>query len=151
MNGLSVDGVTIAVEASRDHGVVLFNDRNEKGFFAKSEKEDGDKWSHDKYELIKEGKPMKEVIGYTFRSEREPEEWEGRGRGRGGRGGRGRGRMPRAEYIESQFEKYIAERDARLNKQNNVESNESKPTEGEATASTEANVPKPVGEEGPIE
>ncbi|GET89467.1 hypothetical protein, conserved [Leishmania tarentolae] len=65
---------------------------------------DSGKWSHDKYEMMAEGKDMDEVLGI-----RRPQQHRGRARGRGGRVGHRYG-----ERVDDAFEKYIHERDAHL-------------------------------------
>lgn len=72
---------------------------------------DDGKWSHDKYEMIAEGRSMDEVLGL-----RRPKRGMARGRGMGGVGGMGRGgRMGgqgSPDHVSMAFEKYISERDA---------------------------------------
>ncbi|KAG5499550.1 hypothetical protein JIQ42_05023 [Leishmania sp. Namibia] len=63
---------------------------------------DSDKWSHDKYQLIAEGKDMDEVLGI-----RRPHQHRGGARGRGGRIGQRYG-----ERVDGAFEQYVQERDA---------------------------------------
>ncbi|CBZ27926.1 conserved hypothetical protein [Leishmania mexicana MHOM/GT/2001/U1103] len=60
------------------------------------------KWSHDKYEMMAEGKDMDEVLGI-----RRPHHHRGGARGRGGRVGQRYG-----ERVDAAFERYIHERDA---------------------------------------
>ncbi|CBZ34992.1 hypothetical protein, conserved [Leishmania donovani] len=63
---------------------------------------DNGKWSHDKYEMMAEGKDMDEVLGI-----RRPHHHRGGARGRGGRVGQRYG-----ERVDVAFESYIRERDA---------------------------------------
>jgi hypothetical protein len=74
--------------------------------FGASASEEEERWSHDKYEMLAEGKDMDEVLGL-----RRPMRGGARGRGGGGRGGI----MAYQRYNDSvamAFEKYIHERDA---------------------------------------
>ncbi|EPY17357.1 THO complex subunit 4 [Strigomonas culicis] len=115
MNDKEVDGAVLKVAPARDHGVVLLHS-SRQGFLKRNDTDDGDKWSHDKYKLLAEGKEMEEVLGLGPRRDSYA------GRGYGGRGGRGRGGRGRggfeqySERVEMQFEKYLKERDAELNR-----------------------------------
>ncbi|KAG5476410.1 hypothetical protein LSCM1_04113 [Leishmania martiniquensis] len=64
--------------------------------------EDSGKWSHDKYQMIAEGKDMDEVLGI-----RRPYRHRGTARGRGGRT-----RQHYGEQVDAAFERYIHERNA---------------------------------------
>lgn len=77
---------------------------NHDGHFGGSASEEEGKWSHDKYELIAEGKDMDEVLGL-----RRPMRGGARGRGMGGAG---RGGSRYVDRVAMAFEHYIQERDA---------------------------------------
>ncbi|KPA86852.1 hypothetical protein ABB37_00901 [Leptomonas pyrrhocoris] len=90
------------------HGESMDNEQAEgpvsgDGFGASASEEEG-KWSHDKYELIAEGRDMDEVLGI-----RRPMRGGARGRG-GGRGG-GMAGQRSGDRVAMAFERYIHERD----------------------------------------
>eukprot|EP00796_Vickermania_ingenoplastis_P010525 gene10525-7311_t len=105
MNNKEVeDGAVLQVSISKDHGVILLHQdrfghtRTQRSRFRDGGADiDGDRWSHDKFEQLADGRAMEEVLGLRTRHSR-------------GRGGRGRGQS-RAERIDAAFEKYIQERD----------------------------------------
>jgi len=93
MNRQVYDGYELQVTVAKEHGVILLEQLQRKTAVDSTE----DRWTHDKFE----------------ESQRRSEQGRGRG-GHRGRGGRGRGRgLPQSiQHVESQFEKYTAERDA---------------------------------------
>lgn len=119
MNGKVVeeDAAPLEVSFSKDHGVILLHQdhrgktREERSHFYRQDRSAAaqtDRWSHDKFEMLAEGKDMEEVLGFRSRNAAQ------RG-GRGGRGGRGRGGgMSRSDRIDAAFEKYIKERDSEM-------------------------------------
>ncbi|CCW64144.1 unnamed protein product [Phytomonas sp. EM1] len=119
MNGRVIAETTLRVALSNEHGVMLLHPSHHRGFIppkrdaegaedhpdSQPDRAEDDKWHHDKYQLLSEGKEMEEVLG--IRQYR---------RGRGGFRDRRRGGLPltRGERIDQEFEKYIAERDREL-------------------------------------
>lgn len=109
MNGLvAAEGTDpLQVSVSNEHGVVLLHQEARgagKGHFFRPDGRQEERWSHDKFELLAEGKDDGEVFG----SRRRP--WRGRGRGRGGAQ-----RQSGADRVEEAFNRYIQERDEAKN------------------------------------